>query len=191
MAMQLLKVRITGTRPMLMHSDVLSDPLNKLTREHKALTSKRKKTEEDHLEIAKSEFRASLYYRDDIGVFIPSVNIEASIREGAKLSKLGKHVQRAVEVAELEIPLEYEGARDPDGLWNEGAYDARSVKVSTARLTRYRPFFKQWAAEFTISFNDSMLNRVEVLKALTDAGEFCGIGDFRPKYGRFKVEVIG
>lgn len=188
--MQILKIRLIGTRPMLMHSDVLSDPLNPLTRAHKELTSKRKKTEEDQRDIAKSEFKSSLYYNKETGVYIPSFNIEASIREGAKLSKLGKHVQRAVEVLEMEVPLIYTGPREPSALWDAGFYDARSVKVSTARLVRYRPMFKEWSAEFTLRFNEQLMNENEVIKCLKDAGDFCGIGDFRPKFGRFEVEIL-
>ncbi|EBO9898509.1 hypothetical protein EF72_21465 [Salmonella enterica] len=188
--MQLLKVRVTSTRPMLMHSDVLSDPLNPLTQAHKALTGKRKKTDEDHIEIAKSEWKSSIYFEKGVGVYIPGINMEACLREGAKLSKLGKHVQRSVEVMEDMIPIQYEGPKDLEKLWRDRFYDARSVKVGTARLTRYRPMFKSWTAEFTLRFNESVINRAEVLKSLVDGGEFCGVGDYRPKFGRFAVEEI-
>lgn len=188
--MELIKIRLNSSRAMLMHADTLSDPLNKLTQAHKELTSKRKKTDSDQLEIAFSEFKSSLYYKKDIGVYLPSAMIEASLRDGAKLSKLGKHVQRSVEVMEMDVPLIYTGPKNPKGLWDAGFYDARSVKVSSARIIRYRPMFTEWQAEFTIRFNEAVINKVEVIKCLTDAGEFCGVGDYRPKFGRFKVEVI-
>ncbi|EAU9316256.1 hypothetical protein U9S86_004573 [Salmonella enterica] len=188
--MQTIRIKLTSTRPMLMHSDVLSDPLNPLTQKHKALTGKRKKTDEDYIEIAKSEWTSSLYYSPDIGIYLPSQNVEAAIREGAKLQKLGKAVIRAVEIDELEIPLQFTGPKDPEAMWNAGMYDARSVKVSTARLTRYRPIFKSWSCEFTLKFNEMVINEAEVMKALADAGEFCGVGDYRPKFGRFHAEKI-
>lgn len=175
---------------MLMHSDILSDPLNPLTKKHKELTSKRKKTDQDHEDIAQSEWQASLYFTEELGPYIPSQNIEAAIREGAKLSKLGKAVQRSVEVLQLEVPLIYEGPRTIQGLWEEGFYDSRSVKVGQARLHRYRPVFKEWSAEFTIVHDELAMSESDVLKSLSDAGQYCGIGDYRPKFGRFNVEVI-
>ena len=58
--MEIITVKLTGTRPLLMHADVFADPLNPLTKAHKALTSKRKNTDDDHEAIAKSEWRARL-----------------------------------------------------------------------------------------------------------------------------------
>ena len=72
--MKQLKVKITGVSPLLMHSDRFANPLDKATKAHKELTAKRKKTDADHEAIAKSEWLGSLYWRDDIGPFIPGQN---------------------------------------------------------------------------------------------------------------------
>ena len=56
--METLNVRITGTSPLMMHSDKFANPLLPETKAHKALTAKRKKTDEDHEAIAKSELAA-------------------------------------------------------------------------------------------------------------------------------------
>lgn len=103
--MEILKVRLTGTRPLLMHADTYADPLNPLTKAHKLLTSKRKKTEEDHEVIAKSEWRGGLYFADDIGPFVPGVNIESALVAGGKLSKLGTQLKRSIEVMDDRCPL--------------------------------------------------------------------------------------
>lgn len=189
--MEIVKFRIEGTRPLLMHADVLADPLNELTKIHKALTAKRKKTDEDHLDIAKSEWRASLYYDDDIGPFIPGINVEASIVAGAKLSRLGAQFKRSAEVIDEKCKLEYNGPRTIKDLWNERYYDARSVKVQSARLMRYRPIFRGWATQFTVMYDEESINRDQVIRCVIDAGEYCGIGDYRPKFGRFSVTVMG
>lgn len=188
--MELIKFRITGTRPLLMHADTLADPLNPLSKVHKELTTKRKKTDEDFEMIAKSEWRASFYFDEEIGPYIPAFNIEASIKEGAKISRLGKHIERGVEILEEKSKLEYQGPRTLNELWNAGFYDARTVKVSTSRIMRYRPMFRTWATEFTVVFDNEVINRNQVIKCVKDAGEYAGIGDYRPKFGRFKVEVI-
>ncbi len=188
--MEKIKVRITGTRPILLHSSIGSDPLNQLTKNHKKLTSKRKKTDEDHEQIAKSEWTMALYYDEKIGPYLPGVNIEASIIAGAKLKKLGKTIQRGVEVLTDECKLEYSGPRDPEKLWNAGFYDARTVKVQQARLVRYRHIFNNWSCAVEILFDEEIINKDELVTCIVDAGLYCGIGDFRPKFGRFEVEVI-
>ena len=184
-----LKIRITGTRPLLMHSDKFADPLNPLTKAHKELTGKRKKSDEDHESIAKSEWLGGLYI-DDKGPYVPGVNIEAAMIGGGKLSKLGTQLKRSVEVMDEKCYLEYEGPKTAEALWKAGFYDARSVKVQTARLMRYRPMFRVWSCVVEIAFDAETINGDQVLKCLEDGGLYCGIGDYRPKFGRFTVEVL-
>jgi hypothetical protein len=188
--METIKVKIIGTRPLLMHADVFADPLNPLTKVHKSLTGKRKKTDDDHEEIAKSEWRGGMYFDDDIGPYVPGVNIEAALIAGGKLSKLGTQLKRAAEIMDDRCRLEYDGPRTVSGLWDTGFYDARSVKVSTSRIMRYRPVFHRWALECEIAYDPESIDRAQVVKCLKDAGIYCGIGDYRPKFGRFNVEVV-
>ena len=184
-----IKVRITGTRPLLMHSDKFADPLNPLTKAHKELTGKRKKTDEDHEAIAKSEWLGGLYI-DEKGPYLPGVNIEAAMIGGGKLSKLGTQLKRSVEVMDEKCHLEYDGPNSAEKLWDAGFYDARSVKVQTARLMRYRPMFRQWACVVEVAYDPDSINREQVVKCLEDGGQYCGVGDYRPKFGRFTVEVL-
>ena len=95
--LETIKVEITGSRPLLMHSDKFADPLNPLTKAHKELTSKRKKTDEDHEAIARSEWIGGMYIDED-GPYLPGVNVEAALIAGAKLSKLGTQLKRSVEI---------------------------------------------------------------------------------------------
>jgi hypothetical protein len=184
-----IKVRITGTRPLLMHAAIFADPLNPLTKAHKELTSKRKKTDEDHEAIAKSEWLGGLYI-DEQGPFIPGVNIEAALVSGGKLSKLGTQLKRSVEIMDEKCHLEYEGPKSAEKLWLAGFYDARSVKIQTARLVRYRPIFRKWSCVCEIAYDAQTINKEQVIKCLEDGGQYCGVGDYRPKFGRFDVEVI-
>lgn len=188
--METIKLKIIGTRPLLMHADVFADPLNPLTKAHKAMTSKRKKTDDDHEAIAKSEWRGGLYFADDIGPYLPGVNLEASLIAGAKLSKLGTQLKRSIEIIDDRCPLEYEGPRTVKGLWDKAFYDARSVKVQSARLMRYRPLFRNWSTSCEVAFDPESINREQIIKCFEDAGLYCGVGDYRPKFGRFTVEVV-
>jgi len=188
--METIKLRIAGTRPLLMHADIFADPLNPLTKAHKALTGKRKKTDDDHEAIARSEWRGGMYYDDDIGPYIPGVMLESAMISGGKLSKQGAQLKRSVEVISDRCKLEYDGPRKVEALWAKGFYDARSVKVSTARIMRYRPIFKVWHVECEVGFDSESIDRADVVRCFKDAGQYCGIGDYRPKFGRFAVEAL-
>lgn len=188
--MEIIKIKLIGSRPLLMHADVFADPLNPLTKAHKALTSKRKKTDDDHEAIAQSEWRGGMYFDEELGPYIPGVNIEAAMVAGGKLSKLGTQLKRSAEVMDDRCKLEYDGPRTVQALWDQGFYDARSVKVSQSRLMRYRPIFRHWSLTCEIAFDPESIDRAEVVKCLRDGGQYCGIGDYRPKFGRFDVEVI-
>ncbi|MBK3444142.1 hypothetical protein [Pseudomonas lactis] len=188
--MQTLKVKIIGARPLLHHSDKFADPLNPMTKAHKELNAKRKKTDEDFELIAKSEWRGGLYFDEDIGPYLPGVNIEAALIAGGKLSKLGAQLKRSVEIMDTRCPIIYKGPRTIEGLWDAAFYDARSVKVGTSRFIRYRPLFREWSTICEIAYDQESIDRAQVLKCLEDAGQYCGVGDYRPKFGRFTVEVL-
>ena len=189
--MEQLRIRVTGTTPLLMHSDKLADPLNPDTKAHKELTGKRKKTDEDHHAIARSEYLAGLYWTKADGVHIPGQNFDATFLAGAKLQKMGTHWKRGALVIESRVPLVYEGPRDPGALWENRAFvDARGVKVGTAKVMRYRPIFLEWAAEMTISLDTDVLNLAEARKAIEDAGKLIGVCEYRPRFGRFEVSYV-
>ena len=188
--METVKLKITGTRPLLMHADVFADPLNILTKAHKALTGKRKKTDDDYEAIARSEWRGGMYFDDELGPYIPGIMLEAAMVSGGKLSRLGAQLKRSSEVVNDRCRLEYEGPRKVEALWNKGFYDARSVKVSTARLMRYRPIFKCWSVTCDVAYDPEVIDQRDIIKCMEDAGAYCGIGDCRPKFGRFAVEVL-
>ena len=187
--MELLSFQIEGTQPLLVHSDRLSNPLNPLTKEMKSFTSKRKKTDEDHEAIMKIEWEASIYMDDDAGPYIPGVMLEAAIRDAGKLQRLGTVIKRAMMVQEDIVPLVYTGPRTLEKMWRDGSYaDVRSVKVQQARVQRCRGTFKHWQAEFTVVFNPEMLDPKTVADLVATAGQLIGIGDYRPRFGRFDVK---
>jgi hypothetical protein len=187
--MELLKLKIVGTSPLMMHSDRLANPLAAETKAHKELTGKRKKTEDDHLAIARSEFVAGLYFSDRDGVFIPGQNFDATFLGGAKLQKLGTHWKRGAIVMTDRVKLLYEGPSTPDKLWLDQRFiDCRGVKVGTAKVMRYRPIFTEWACELDLSFNPDVIDGSEVKKALADAGALIGVCEYRPRFGRFMVQ---
>jgi hypothetical protein len=188
--MKTLQVKITGTAPLLMHSDRFANPLDPLTKAHKELTGKRKKTDDDQIAIARSEFIGGCYWNKEGGFHIPATMLEACIINGAKLQKLGTKFKQGVTITEFELPLTGYGNITPEELWEDTTKrDVRGVRIGTSKVMRYRPIFKQWMIKATVSVNEEVVNMNEVKKALEDAGALVGIGDYRPRYGRFGVSI--
>lgn len=185
-----VKLSMTSTMPMLVHSAALASPLNPWAKQLKAANAKRTKTDEDREQIAKIEFMGSLYFDDEIGPYIPAENLLACLIEGGKISKQGKHVERAVVVTEPRIPLLYSGPRTMEGLWADPNFvDVRSVRVQQNRVDRCRPIFRSWAAETEVMVDPSVLDFSDFETIAHRAGQMSGLGDYRKIYGRFAVEV--
>jgi hypothetical protein len=189
--MHSIRIRLIGSRPILLNSDISLDRFHPLTREKKRLTDKRRKTDDDEKAIAQLEWRAALYWDDAIGVYIPGVNIDACMLAGAKLSKLGTTVRRGAETVEERCKLIYDGPKDIEGLWAAGFYDARGVvKNGRSRVMCYRPIFREWSVEATIGFDIKVIDREQVVRCITDGGRFSGLGTYRPRFGRFDVKLL-
>lgn len=189
--MEQIKIRITGTSPLMMHADTFANPLNPATKAHKELTSKRKKTDDDHIAIARSEFISGCYWAADTGFYVPGQNLDATFLAGAKLQKLGTHWKRGALVLENRVKLLHSAPSTPDELWESPAnVDCRGVKVGTSKIMRYRPVFLDWAAELTLTINPEVLDLQEAKKAIEDGGALIGTCEYRPRFGRFEVAYV-
>lgn len=189
-----MKVRLIakGTRPLLMHNVRLASPLNAYAKQLKALNSKRVKTDEDRLAVARVEFEGSLYLDDEVGPYIPGPNLLASLVEGGRLTKAGKKVERGVNVDDLVMPLIYRGPRDVESLWGGGEseyVDLRTVVVQRSKVDRCRPIFREWAFEAEILLDPAVIDLGEFGDVARNAGAMAGIGDYRRMYGRYSVEI--
>lgn len=181
-----LSFRITGVAAMLMHNGQLADPLNPHSRAIAELTSKRHKTESEHKELSRREFFGGLYV-DGGEPCIPGEMMEAVLVRAAMKSKRGPNAKAGL-IVERNARLEYEGPREPNALWNDERFQLRvPVKVGLSKVMRTRPRFDNWAAEITVSYHPSLLNASDINKFLIVAGEQIGIGDWRPRFGRFVV----
>lgn len=182
-----LSFRLNSVSGLLMHNGHLADPLNPHSKEIKKVAGKKKKTEADHEQLALLEFRGSLYMGED-GPVIPAEVIEGCITGGARKFARGKDVKSSL-VCTDHARLEYEGPRDADGLWKAGFFRRDIAKVGVNRVARTRPFFSKWSAVVNIEYDDEVLNGEDVREFITRAGLIVGVGDWRPKFGRFTVSV--
>lgn len=178
---------------MLMCNGLMADPTYPHTRRIKAITAKpsKKRTDSDYEELARLEWEGNLYWHEKDGAIIPSDNIERCVQLGAQKSRLGKDVLAAVFCTEIHARLEYNGPRQLEKLYADPRFQLRkTVAVNQSRVVRVRPMFPTgWAIAFQLEFDETILNEKDLIKAMQDAGALVGLGDWRPKFGRFTVEV--
>ncbi len=178
-------VTATGGSPLLMHNEQLADPLADITRSIGKITAKRKKTEADHIEIARLEFLGGLYMDND-GPCIPAWNVLRCLQDGASRHRRGQDVLRGITPIDDTASLDYEGPRDPDVMWKEGGFSLRkSIGVRGNRTMRTRPMFIDWHFQLTIEVDATVWDEDTLSTCWHDAGIYCGIGDMRPIHGRF------
>ena len=182
-------VHIEGIAPMMMHNGGLADPTNYWAKEIKKYSSKRKKTDDDHWKLKELEFKGGLYFDDNTGPYIPDTWIEKNIRDGAAEFKQGKLILSGVVCTEEKIKLIYDGPEDPDEMFKDARFvDTRGVVVQRQRIMRTRPKFPAWEAKFQLQILKEVISPNDVERALDKAGLLKGLGDYRPKYGRYVVK---
>ncbi len=185
-----ISITLTGSTGLLMHNARLANPLDPAAIAVKAVTAKQKKTEGDHIEIARREHYGSLYLDPDIGPYLPGQNIERCIRDAGKVTKSGMKVVRGLFVSTDVNPVAYAGPRDAAGLWaDENFRYITSVRVGMKRVMRCRPLFRTWKVQAEGTLDTEVLS-FEDLRTIADtAGSMIGLGDNRPRYGRFTTVV--
>jgi hypothetical protein len=184
---QTLQFRIIGVCPLIMHNGQTADPLNPHSRSIAEITGKSKKTDADHREVARREWFAGLYLMNQAPC-LPGEVIEAAMIKGAMKEKRGPAAKAGM-IVENNSPLEYDGPRNLDELWEDELFRLRAaVKVKASKVIRTRPRFNEWAASVEVKYLPSLLNEESMRSFLITAGEQIGIMDWRPRFGRFVVK---
>lgn len=185
------RIDITGTAPLIQHNSRLANPLDPATKALKEVTSKRIKSDEDHEIMARLEHAGGLYLDPDVGPYLPGENISRCLVDGAKITRNGVKVTRGVFISTNVNPLAYKGPRTVDGLWEDKRFvHMASVKVQTSRVMRTRPVFHEWATAAEGILDESVLNFSDLVSITEQAGALCGLGDWRPRFGRFTAKVV-
>jgi len=144
------------------------------------------KKDNSNEEAYTKEAELSLYKDKEGRNCIPSIHIErALVKAGVNEQVAGRgkktykdYMNAFVSVTQQLIPItpqEYELNRC-------------FVKVMRARIMRTRPEFPEgWKASFDLLVVDDTIP-IDTIKNILDfAGAYVGIGDWRPKFGRFQV----
>jgi hypothetical protein len=190
-----IKIRLQGVSPLLCHNGQTADPRNTYAKAMKAVSSKRKKTDADLDELARLEWLAGLYRSGD-DLVIPDYVLEATMIGGAKKSKRGQQAKCGLFFAEHAV-LNFTGKPDPitdetlAEMFESGDFTHTiGVRVGMAKVMRTRPIFRGWSLEAIAQYDPDVLNQRDIEEIAVDAGKLVGLGDWRPKHGRFEAEVV-
>jgi len=188
-----VSARIQGTAPILQHAFGTA-ALEELQQEAKQRTG-----QVDY----SLEWMQTMYAGADGYLYQPATHVEGALQKAASAFKVkgkaGKTFKDAVKAYAYVAP------EQPHLLWagqpipnptkdllttptDALQVSVMHVKVQRAAVARARLMINVgWELEFTIDVIDDQLPQAVVKEALIEAGRAVGIGDYRPRYGRFNV----
>jgi hypothetical protein len=176
--MYIVKAKIKGVEPgLLMHKFPLETEAE--------LQTNTKKVGKHNLSAEEEAERAA--YRLETGeLYQPAEHIfQAMVKAAGQFQIRGRGKSTYRDVVKGHVVISPECILHGQKVY---AIDARPVRIQKARVMRRRPLLAQWELVFGIQVLDDDILPRDVLKAiLVKAGEAVGIGDYRPRYGRFIV----
>ena len=194
-----ITIKAVGTKPLLLHSVDLANPLNPWARKMTDLrgTPSKRRTEKWHEEMAYANLMGALYEAPEVdGLALPSENLRRSVHGAAKATRLGETLLRALAVTVANVPIVYDGPRTPQELWDSGNFHLtrmmRSKSSGTAAPTTY-PMLQEWAVQAPFELDETVMNIRDLKDLVAKAGRIEGLGASRKQgYGRFDglVETV-
>ena len=162
-------VKVKGIAPLLM---------NRFNPEPDTSSKRGKKVYVAEEEVVKKEYRNS-----DGKLFLPNTHFKASLIKSSTDFKMSgrksykDYVRAGVFITPEEIILDQQ----------EYVIHAEPVVIQRARVMSWRPKFKEWSCKFTMQVTDDSINVTTLKEILGFAGQYKGVGDYRPEYGRFEI----
>jgi hypothetical protein len=191
MTLKYQRLRLTGLSPIILHNPRTANPLDPFSKALKAISSKRSKTDSDHRELMRLQWYAALYQSKEGQIILPGMMIEACLVNGAKKNRLGTAAKAGMFVDE-NPQLIFDGcALSADELWERGDNELTvPCNVQKSKIMRTRFIAHEWSTEFTLTYDDGLFNKAQVIDIVEIAGLQIAIGTWRPRHGRFTVEAL-
>ena len=136
-----------------------------------------------------SEITNALYQSPKGEIYVPGEQIKGTLVEaGKQMRVVGKGKATYSKIFGAFLVITPDTIPMTNQKWIE---DARAVVIQKSRVMRYRPKFMDWGLKFTITTLTDNISAEVLKEGLELAGNFSGIGDFRPQkkgsFGRFMV----
>lgn len=174
-----VEVVLVGTAPILFHR-------------YDDASVARKATAAKNSQARKVDDVESYVYRTSTGeIGIPGKNFKACLREaGRSLPDPRSPRKSARELIQSAVQVEPFIASMGREVWD--SLDVQRVLVQRNAVSRARPMFHEgWKVTFDVIVLAPEYIAVDWLHDLVSrAGRFVGLGDFRPDYGRFRMDAF-
>ena len=183
---------ISGER-LLHHNIRLADSTDKLVKEMKKVTSIRgqNRTEADLEKLQQLEWFGGLYLNEESRPIIPAKLIDACLINGAKRTRGKASKTNTIKTSVRCVGdnlLIYSGPKTAEELWKDDRFRFRTgARIGKDIIFRTRPVFNDWKLNFTLEYDPASINAEDLDRTVQDAGQYCGLGDWRPQNGTFKV----
>lgn len=160
----------------------------------------KKTRDQTHAEFEAESWRQRMHVNKDGNVIMPPMCFKNCLSEAAKYKPLQipgkgkttytKHIEAGV-LAYTPLVLDIK-AEDVEGEWLHVPSDGK--RGGSARVEKCFPLIMEWGGVVEFSVLDDIIPEEIFQTYLEDAGQFIGVGRFRPRnngyYGRFAVERI-
>jgi hypothetical protein len=195
MTMLTLTAVFTGVAPLLQANPQGVARSNAISQRIKQINAKKtKRTDADYAELADLEVASRVYFDDDIGVYVPTRWVaEAVARKAFSVAKISKQDTRgALFMVSDRAPLTYRN-RDRVKVAKDIVKDpyfrhAMILPQGKVRIEKNSPIFHDWSFSTAMEFDDKVFDRGDLQRIITDTAHYVGFGDFRPTFGRARVE---
>lgn len=184
-------VTIKGVSPLMMNNNRSINPSDKF---YKLLKPLRKYgsvsyLKSDHnIRFHNLLWQSFLNTNDNDQLIIPQNDMQSCLIKAGKRQRQGDAVKTACFV-ENDAILEYDGPKELAELQADENFHYKAVfDGGKGPFIRWDcPIFRSWSANFRITYDSSILSSQDFDNLLDTAGRYCGLGMFRPGYGRFEV----
>jgi hypothetical protein len=188
------RITLTGSSALIMNNARMANPLDQATKAYKAASGKRSKTDQDLEDVFRLGHAGAMYHDDVVGPYLPADNIWKALQEGAKKHRLGQKVTEGVLILTDVNPIAYKGPRGIADLWADDKFRFTNMRVTGSgsqrkRVPFCRPIFRTWRTAADGQLDESIIDLAELRLLAETAGARVGVGDWRPRYGRFTVTV--
>ncbi len=187
-----LTIELIGTRPMLQHNGRLANPLDQYAQALKAINGKRGKTDEDLQQVMMIEARGACWETTEGLLGVPNAAVWRCLFDAAKGFKRGQDIKRALILDDTVEPLLVSGkqVKCDDFLADLAHIDYRPVKIGMSKVMRARPRVDDWSSTHHFELLTDVIEPRDLAPIFERAGRLCGLGDWRPTYGTFSVDVL-
>jgi hypothetical protein len=189
--MQPIIFTFDGMSDLLVNNPQTADRLNPWSQLIAELTGKKKRTDDEERQLQRLKWEASLYHDPKLGPYLPGIAAWKALVEAARLNRNGKQVERGLSPVTDKMPIEYDGPRDVEGMWNARRFvDTRDAVPAGKRVIAVRAKFPvAWSVRLEAMFDPDQVNERDLKSFAELAGRIVGIGTYRQRFGRFTASV--